>query len=375
MHQGQKLVLSQYGEDREDAIENDLKLETFPKPEVGKLQPHEVIIGIHSASVSFVDLLMLSGQYQTMVPLPCVPGMEYSGVVLATGRDVDVNKLAVGDRVLSDFLVTGPRSKGAYQAEGGWQSYAIAPEHGVHKLPDNLSFDEGCNLLLNYETPYYAFINRAKLQAGETVLITGASGAAGMAAIQVAKLLGAKVIATGRSDEKLAQVKKFGADHVINTSPRPGEAGIPKFREEVKALTGGRGVEVVFDTVGGDVSEEAMRSLDFGGRLVIIGWAQNTKVAKGGGKRGSDNADRLPTNIMQMKGLFVMGSPMVIHSGRDPSIRVPRLESIFKGANDGLLTPFVSHCFPMEDYKRAMYAKISGEVNGGCVLNPWTFSL
>ncbi|WP_161316038.1 NADPH:quinone oxidoreductase family protein [Sneathiella litorea] len=375
MHQGQKLVLSQYGENREDAIENNLKLETAPNPEVGKLQPHEVIVGIRSASVSFIDLLMLSGQYQTMVPLPCVPGMEYSGVILATGRDVDVNKLAVGDRVVSDFLVTGPRSKSAYQAEGGWQSFAIAPEYGVHKLPENLSFDEGCNLLLNYETPYYAFINRAKLQAGETVLITGASGAAGMAAIQVAKLLGAKVIATGRSDEKLAQVKKFGADHVINTSPRPGEAGIPKFREEVKALTGGRGVEVVFDTVGGDVSEEAMRSLDFGGRLVIIGWAQNTKVAKGGGKRGSDNTDRLPTNIMQMKGLFVMGSPMVIHSGRDPSIRVPRLESIFKWATDGLLTPFVSHSFTMEDYKRAMYAKISGEVNGGCVLNPKLVSL
>ncbi|CAN0499690.1 unnamed protein product, partial [Discosporangium mesarthrocarpum] len=114
MHQGQKLVLSQYGDDREDAIENNLKLETAPNPEVGELQPHEVIVGIRSASVSFVDLLMLSGQYQTMVLLPCVPGMEYAGVVLATGRDVDVNKLAVGDRVLSDFLVTGPRSKGAY---------------------------------------------------------------------------------------------------------------------------------------------------------------------------------------------------------------------------------------------------------------------
>ncbi|WP_288903554.1 NADPH:quinone oxidoreductase family protein [uncultured Sneathiella sp.] len=375
MHQGKKLVLSKFGQDREDAIENILALEASPTPEVGKLQPHDVLIGIRSASVSFVDLLMLSGQYQKMPPLPCVPGMEYSGVVLATGSDVDGSNFAVGDRVLSDFLVTGPRSNGAYQGDGGWQTFAVAPEQGVHKLPDCLSFDEGCNLLLNYETPYYAFINRAQLREGETVLITGASGAAGMAAIQVAKILGADVIATGRSDKKLKQVKKFGADHVINTSPRPGEEGIPRFRDEVKALTGGRGVEVVFDTVGGEVSQEAMRSLGFGGRMVIIGWAQNTKVAKGGGKRGSENADRLPTNIMQMKGLFVMGSPMIIHSDRDPSIRIPRLESVFKWASDGLLTPVVSHSYPLEDYKRAMYAKISGEVNGGCVLNPEPFLL
>jgi NADPH:quinone reductase len=117
---------------------------------------------------------------------------------------------------------------------------------------------------------------------------------------------------------------------VINTSPRNGEAGVPKFRDDVKALTRGRGAEVVFDTVGGDVSQESMRSLAFGGRMIIVGWAGNTTVAQGGGKRGSDNADRLPTNIMQMKGLYVMGSPMVIHSGREPDIRLPRLESIFK---------------------------------------------
>ena len=139
-------------------------------------------------------------------------------------------------------------------------------------MPDSLLFDAGCNLLLNYETPYYVFINRAKLQARGTVLVTGASGAAGMAAVQVAELPGATVIATGRSDKQLAQVKQFGADHVINISPRDGESIIPKFREEVKALTSGRG-DVVFDTVSGDISQESMRCLAFGGRMVIVGWA------------------------------------------------------------------------------------------------------
>lgn len=368
--EGKKLLLTRYGQSREDAVDNILRLEASPLPDVAKLQPHEVLVGVRSASVSFIDLLMMSGQYQTMLPLPCVPGMEYAGVVLGVGSGVDPSKVAVGDRVLSDFLVTGPRSLGTYQAQGGWQSYAMAPDNGVHRIPEGLTFDQACNLLLNYETPYYAYINRAKLQPGETVLITGASGAAGMAAIQVAKILGATVIATGRSDEKLAQVQLFGADHVINTSPRDGEASVPKFRDEVKALTGGRGVEVVFDTVGGEVSQESMRALAFGGRMVIVGWAGNTRVAQGGGKRGSDNADRLPTNIMQMKGLYVMGSPMVIHSGREPAIRVPRLESLFQWVGEGRITPYVSHTFPLAAYKRALHAKLLGEGNGNCVLHP-----
>ena len=364
---GQRLILAQYGESREDAVDNILKLEAMPYPDAAALQPHEVLIGVKSASVSFVDLLMLSGQYQTLLPLPCVPGLEYSGVVIGMGKDVDRSRIAIGDSVLSDFLVTGPRSLGPYQTQGGWQSFAVAPQDGIFRMPDGLSFDEACNLLLNYETAYYAFIHRAKLQPGETVLITGASGAAGMAAVQVAKILGAIVIATGRSERKLAQVKAFGADHLINTSP-DSEGRLPKFREQVKDLTGGRGAAILFDTVGGDISLESLRSLAFGGRMVIVGWAQNTNVAKGGGKRGSENADRLPTNIIQMKGLHVMGAPMVIHSTREPGIRAPRLAKIFQWLGEKRITPFVSHAFPISDYRRAMHAKLAGEVNGGCVL-------
>jgi NADPH2:quinone reductase len=192
---GKKLVLPRYGQSREDAVDNILKLEDFPLPDVTKLQPHDVLVGIRSASVSFIELLMMSGQYQTILPLPCVPGMEYAGVVLGVGSEVDPNKARVGDRALSDFIETGPRSLGSYQAQGGWQSYAVAPHNGVHRIPEGFTFDQACNLLLNYETPYYAYVNRAMLQSGETVLITGASGAAGMAAVQVAKILGATAIA------------------------------------------------------------------------------------------------------------------------------------------------------------------------------------
>jgi NADPH2:quinone reductase len=163
---GKKLVLTRYGRSREDAVDNVLKLEDFPLPDVTKLQPHDVLVGVRSASVSFIDLLMMSGQYQTLLPLPCVPGMEYAGVVLGTGCEVDPSKARVGDRVLSDFIVTGPRSLGSYQAQGGWQSYVVAPDEGVHHIPEGFTFDQGCNLLLNYETPYYAFVNRARLQPG-----------------------------------------------------------------------------------------------------------------------------------------------------------------------------------------------------------------
>jgi NADPH:quinone reductase len=137
----------------------------------------------------------------------------------------------------------------------------------------------------------------------------------------------------------------------------------------MKALTGGHGVEVVFDTVGGEVSQESGRALAFGGRMVIVGWAGNTRVAQDGGKRGSDNADRLPTNIMQMKGLSGMGSPLVSHSGREPALRGPRLASLFKWVGEGRITPSVSHTFPLAEYKRAMHAKLSGAGNGNCVLD------
>jgi NADPH2:quinone reductase len=364
---GVRLVQDRYAESREEAIAS-LRLEGMAPPDPGSLAPAEVLVRVRSASVSFIDLIMMSGQYQHMAPLPFTPGLEYAGEVAAVGGAV--TRFKPGDRVLNDYLVVGPRSSGAYQSQGGWATYALATEAGLHAVPGGFSFDEAANLLLNYETPWYAFVNRARLAPGETVLITGASGAAGMAAVRVAKIMGAKVIATGRSEKKLARVLAQGADHAICTAPgKSGEPGVPRFREQVKALTDGRGADVVFDTVGGEVSREARRSLCFGGRMLIIGWAENTTVAQGGGRRGSANADSLPTNIMQMKGLHVMGSPMVIHSTREPSIRPPRVAQIMAWAAAGLIRPWVSHVFEQHRFREALLCKARGEVNGGCVLH------
>ena len=162
--------------------------------------PRDVIVAIKSASVGWVDLLMTSGQYQHMPKPPYCPGLEYAGVVAWAGPEVSAAS-RVGDAVLVDGFLAGPRSLGAYQAYGGFASYAVAPGGGgARRSPAGSRFDQACNLLGNYETAYHCLVTRGRLQAGETVLVHGASGSTGLAAVHVAKLLGATVIATGRSD-------------------------------------------------------------------------------------------------------------------------------------------------------------------------------
>ena len=163
------------------------------------------------------------------------------------------------------------------------------------------------------------------------MLIHGASGSTGLAAVQVAKLLGATVIATGRSTAKLAVVAAQGADHVVDCSAEAAS----RFRDEVKALTGGRGVDVVYDGVGGDISLESLRCVRFGARFLIVGWAATPFVARGKGQRGAPNANLLPTNLIMMKGLDVLGCPTVISTVNDPSLRAPRLAQVLAWAEAG----------------------------------------
>jgi NADPH2:quinone reductase len=240
----------------------------------------------------------------------------------------------------------------------------------VRSIPGGLSFDQACNLLGNYETAYHCLVTRGRLNAGETVLIHGASGSTGLAAVQVAKLRGATVIATGRSDAKLAVVKSQGADHVINCKSTDGSSSVRAFRDDVKALTGGRGVDVVYDGVGGEISLESLRCVRFGARFLVVGWAATPFVAQGKGQRGAPNANVLPTNLIMMKGLDVLGCPTAISTLHDPSSRAPRLEQILRWAEAGQIVPHVSHVFPLSEFKAAMRAKWNGDVIGGCVLHP-----
>lgn len=363
---GQRVVLSEFGETPLEAVDRFMQLEEFRPPSKQSLGDKDVLVSIESASVNWVDLIMASGQYQHMVQPPYCPGLEYNGVVEWVGDAA--SRFAPGDRVMVDGMNAGPRSSGAYQRYGGYASFAVAPEDSLFAIPESFSFDQACGFLGAYETAYHCLVANAELQAGETVLIHGASGATGMAAVHIAKLLGAKVIATGRSDEKLAVVQSQGADHCINSSGSDGKPS--RFRDEVKALTGGQGVDVVYDGVGGAVSLESLRCVRFGARFLIVGWAGTPFVAKGKGGRGAPNANLLPTNLIMMKGLRVLGCPTVIATEKNPSIRKERLEQIFRWAKEQKITPYVSHRFPLGAFKEALHAKWSGKVIGACVLHP-----
>jgi NADPH2:quinone reductase len=367
--QGFRVVVTELGEDPAQAIEKLTTLVPMEAPDPASLGPRDVVIAVKSAAVGWVDLLMTSGQYQHRPKPPYTPGLEYAGVVLWAGPEAG-GALAVGDEVLVDGFLAGPRSLGAYQAYGGFASYTVAPAEAVLHVPRGLSFDQACNLLGNYETAYHCLVARGRLTAGETVLVHGASGATGLAAVQVAKVLGATVIATGRSDAKLAVVREHGADHVLNITRPDGGPGVRELRDEVKALTGGRGVDVVYDGVGGDISAESLRCTRFGARYLIVGWAATPLVARGRGQGGAPNANVLPTNLIMMKGLDVLGCPTVISTVNDPTLRAPRLARILEWATEGKIRPHVSHRFPLSEFRAAMLAKWRSEVTGGCVLLP-----
>lgn len=364
---GRRVIVREFGETPLDAIDHHTSLEPMDPPDPSALSPRDVLVEIRSASVAWVDLLMTSGQYQHMARPPYTPGLEYAGTVAWKGPDAG-DHLSVGDPVFVDGLLAGPRSLGAYQQWGGWASWGVAPGAAVHKLPGALDFDQACNLLGNYETAYHCLVARGRLRAGETVLIHGASGGTGLAAVQLAKLLGATVIATGRSADKLAAVAAEGADHTILT--REGDGGLRPFHADVKALTGGRGVDVVYDAVGGDTSLESLRCVAFGARFLIVGWTSTPFVARGKGQRGAPNANVLPTNLIMMKSLDVLGCPTAIATAQDPSIRAPRLAQVLAWAESGKIRPRVSHVFPLAAWREAMLARWRGDVLGGCVLHP-----
>jgi NADPH2:quinone reductase len=360
---GHRVIVAQFGDDPMQALDAYSSLEPMDAPDPSTLRPTDVIIRVEAAAVGWVDLLMMSGQYQHMPSPPYCPGLEYAGTVAWIGSEV--RGIEVGDAAMVDAFLAGPRSLGDYQAYGGFASYAVAPARAVEPLPDGWTFDQGCNLFGNYETAYHCLIARGKLEPGETVLIHGASGATGLAAVHVAKIAGATVIATGRTDHKLEVVQAEGADHVVNTG---GDGA--RFRDRVKELTGGKGVDVVYDGVGGAISLESLRCVRFGARFLIVGWASTPFVARGRGQRGAPNANVLPTNLIMMKGLDVLGCPTVISTVKDPSIRTERLAAIMRWVEEGKIRPHVSHRFDLADYRDAMRAKWNGEVIGGCVVHP-----
>ncbi|MEE2787211.1 MAG: NADPH:quinone oxidoreductase family protein [Myxococcota bacterium] len=369
---GYKVIVDGLSETPLEGIRDHLKVVPQVFPAVDELAAHDVVIAVQCAGLSWVDLLMLSGQYQHMPALPYTPGLEYSGTIAWMGADVSPDALHLGQSVFVDCFSVGPRTSGAYQAYGGMASYAVAPATAVRAMPDEFSYEQACNFAGNYETAYHCLVTCGQLQAGETVLVHGASGATGVAAVQIAKHLGARVIATGRSPSKLETVKALGADHVVPIGHRDGRPGVRRFRDDIKALTDGHGVDVVYDGVGGEVSIETLRCVRFGARFLVVGWASTPDVAKGKGGRGAPRANHLPTNLILMKGLRVIGCPTVIATQNDPSIRADRVAALDRWIHEGAVRPHVSHRFGLHEVAQAFKTKWQGAVIGGCIISPAT---
>lgn len=370
MTRGKKVQISELSETPMEGLEQNLEIVDQAYPDIGTLKNTDAIIKVKSAAIGWVDLLMLSGQYQHQPPLPYTPGLEYCGEVIWLGTEVDRHAVAIGDHVIIDGFKSGPRSPGSYQKYGGFATYSVAPSEALIKLPDGLTLDQACNLLGSYETAYHCLIACGNIKAGEHVLIHGASGATGLAAVHIAKLKGAVVIATGRSDEKLHEVAKQGADHIINCTPSNENEQVKRFRNEVKEITGGKGVDLVYDGVGGAISEESLRCVSFGARFLIVGWAATPFVARGKGRRGAPNVNKLPTNLIMMKGLKVIGCPSVIAAQHDPSLRPQRLKQVMDWASSGKIAPHISRTYNLANIKDGLRAKWNSEFVGGAAVRP-----
>ena len=307
-----------------------LRLEDLPTPQPG---PGQVRVRLHAASVNFPDILMIQGKYQFKPPLPFAPGMEGAGVIEAVGEEV-------ADLGLGDPVVLGARY-------GTFAEQVVVPAGSVRPKPAPLSFEEAAAYPAAYLTAYVALVRRGGLQPGETLLVHGASGGIGRAAVDIGKVLGATVIATTGRLEKIDALKTAGADHVLLA---------PGFREEVKALTGGRGADVIYDPVGGDVFDESVRCIAFDGRLLVIGFT-------------SGRIPSVSVNMPLIKGFSVMGVRAGEYGRVFPDRGVENLRAVDALASDGLIKPQVDSVFPLEDAVSALRRLIDRKVVGKVVLS------
>ena len=291
--------------------------------------PGEVRVALRARGVSFVDVLTIAGEYQTKREVPFIPGSEAAGVVIETGPGVE--HVTAGDRVL---------------VPGGFADETVVAAGQVIPLPATVSFETAAAFRASYCTAYYA-LQRGRLQAGEVLLVHGAAGGVGLAAVDVGKLLGATVIATASTPEKLAVCTRMGADHVINYTHG--------FREQVKDLTADRGADVIYDPVGGDVFDESMRCIAPFGRLLIVGFT-------------SGRAAVVKTNHLLIKDAEAIGFTIGALGRLDPARDRRNLAILMGWLAAGRITPHVSHRFPLAQAAEALTLVRERKVMGKAVL-------
>ena len=300
-----------------------------PEPKAG-----EVRVAIRAASLNFPDLLIVQNKYQMKPPLPFVPGSEYAGIVEAVGEGV--SHVKVGDAVA------------AFAGTGGFATHAVVSAALVMPLPEGFAFDDAAAFVLTYGTTHHALVDRAALKAGETLLVLGAAGGVGTAAIQIGKVLGARVIAAASSDEKCALCRDIGADETINY-------GTANIRDELKKLTGGKGPDVVYDPVGGDLAEPVFRSIGWRGRYLVVGFAQGGIPA-------------LPWNLALLKGASIVGVFWGDFARREPKAHVAALTELAKWYAEGKIKPVIDQRLPMPQLPAAYARMGSRQVRGKLVM-------
>jgi NADPH2:quinone reductase len=300
-----------------------------PEPKAG-----EVRVAIRAASLNFPDLLIVQNKYQMKPPLPFVPGSEYAGVIEAVGEGV--KGLKPGDAVA------------AFGGTGGFGTHACVAAALVMPLPPGFAFDDASAFILTYGTTHHALLDRGALKAGETLLVLGAAGGVGTAAIQIGKVAGARVIAAASSDEKLELCKQIGADATINYASG-------NLREELKALTNGKGPDVVYDPVGGDLAEPVFRSIAWRGRYLVVGFAQGTIPA-------------LPLNLALLKGASVVGVFWGDFARREPKANAQGLAELARWYAEGKVKPVIDRRLPMDQLMQAYELMGSRKVRGKLVM-------
>lgn len=362
---GSCALVVEYGEHQRDAVER-ISIQPQSPPASSELQDGDVVIAVKATEIVWTDTIMATGQYQHQAKLPYSPGMTYSGVVVWASPKALQEGIRVGESV-AIAGDAGPRSLGRHQKWGGCASYAVAPSQAVRKYPPSWTYGQAASFAYGYDTAYHCLIERGQVKQGESILIHGATGGVGIPAVHIAVMMGLTVIATTRSSEKIDFLKSIGVHHVIVLDDKKG------FSQAVKNLTKGKGVDVVYDGVGGDqITVESMKALCFDGRLLIVGWAATPNVAKGGGERGSPNANRVPTNLIMMKRLNVLGCPAMISAKHDPSIIPKRAKVISEWLLAGKLPPpTIAETFNLDDVKTALTVRIeSGSQTGSTIVVP-----
>jgi len=314
-------------------LPDSLVVEELADPVPG---PGQVALEVRAAGVNFPDVLIIQGKYQFKPELPFTPGSELSGVVRALGEGV--SGFQVGDKVI------------AFTPTGAFAQHIVVPAQALMPMPPGMDFDTAAAITLTYGTSHHAVVDRAALKEGETMLVLGAAGGVGLAAIEIGKALGARVIAAASSDEKLAVCRAHGADATINYTTED-------LRDAIKAATGGKGPDVIYDPVGGIYAEPAFRSIGWRGRYLVVGFA-NGEIPK------------LPLNLTLLKGASLMGVFWGEFAKREPKANMGAMRQLMGWMAEGKIRPHISGRYTLEQTAQALNDMAARKVTGKVVIKP-----